>query len=98
MEYTKFEELYENKLAGLGKLVGKKLKEGVISVNEQYAQVSFDLFIELEDVKKIKAEREMLQMKGKDPLQYRNDFGMQLSEDKYRILMHIFSHDAWATD
>ena len=40
----------------------------------------------------------MLQMRGKDPLQYRNDFGVQLSEDKYRILMHLFSHDAWATD
>ena len=98
MERTKFEELYDNKLAGLGKLVGKKLKEGVVSINEQYAQVSFDLFIELEDIKKVKADREMLQMKGKDPLQYRNDFGMQLSEDKYRTLMHIFSHDSWATD
>ena len=55
MERTKFEELYENKLAGLGKLVGKKLKEGVVSVNEQYAQVSFDLFVELEDIKNVKA-------------------------------------------
>ena len=37
-------------------------------------------------------------MKGKDPLEFRNDFRLALNEDKFNMLVHVFSGNAWPTD